>query len=118
MKLSDCCGAPFYEPGFPDNDICSSCSEHAGLIGKYLLEEYACLECENLYDETDGDTDERMCSKCGNQIYDENHHSSIYHGADDRYIHKSVGTIGAKHYPDWDMKNKKYITYRKGIIND
>ena len=69
MKLSDCCGAPFYEPGFPDNDICTECKEHADAI-------------------------------------------------DDRYIHKSVGTIGAKHYPDWDMKNKKYITYRKGIIND
>ena len=23
MPTSDCCGAPFHEPGFPDNDICS-----------------------------------------------------------------------------------------------
>ncbi len=27
--LSECCGAPFYEPGWPDNDICSDCKEHS-----------------------------------------------------------------------------------------
>lgn len=27
---SECCGASFYEPGYPDNDICSSCGEHSG----------------------------------------------------------------------------------------
>ena len=32
MKVSNCCGAPFYEPGYPDNDICSSCKEHADVI--------------------------------------------------------------------------------------
>ena len=29
MKVSDCCGALFYEPGWPENDICSACKEHA-----------------------------------------------------------------------------------------
>ena len=29
MKVSDCCGALFYDPGWPDNDICSACREHA-----------------------------------------------------------------------------------------
>ena len=29
MKVSECCGATFYEPGYPDNDICSDCREHA-----------------------------------------------------------------------------------------
>jgi len=29
METSNCCGASFYEPGYPDNDICSSCREHA-----------------------------------------------------------------------------------------
>ena len=29
MKVSNCCGVPFYEPGYPDNDICSSCGEHS-----------------------------------------------------------------------------------------
>ena len=27
--LSNCCGAPFYEPGYPDSDICTACKEHA-----------------------------------------------------------------------------------------
>jgi len=27
--LSNCCGASFGEPGWPDNDICSKCGEHA-----------------------------------------------------------------------------------------
>ena len=26
---TNCCGATFYEPGWPDVDICSSCGEHA-----------------------------------------------------------------------------------------
>ena len=32
MKVTNCCGALFYEPGYPDNDICSCCSEHADPI--------------------------------------------------------------------------------------
>lgn len=32
---------------------------------------YTCIECENLYDDTDGDLDERMCNKCIDQIYEE-----------------------------------------------
>tara|TARA_R100001244_G_scaffold2261_1_gene3726 strand:+ start:493 stop:702 length:210 start_codon:yes stop_codon:yes gene_type:complete len=32
MKVSKCCGAVFSEPGYPDSDICSSCSEHADPI--------------------------------------------------------------------------------------
>jgi len=30
---------------------------------------YTCVECEHLYDDTDGDTDERMCFKCLDMIY-------------------------------------------------
>ena len=26
---TNCCGAPFYNPGWPDIDICTSCKEHA-----------------------------------------------------------------------------------------
>ena len=29
--LSNCCGAPFTFPGWPESDICSRCKEHAGL---------------------------------------------------------------------------------------
>mgnify|MGYP006408967821 CR=1 FL=1 len=32
MKVSECCGANFYEPGYPDIDICSACGEHAGAM--------------------------------------------------------------------------------------
>jgi len=28
-SVSNCCEAPFAEPGYPDNDICSKCLEHA-----------------------------------------------------------------------------------------
>ena len=32
-----------------------------------MAEEYTCIECENLYDDRDGDTDERMCNRCLNE---------------------------------------------------
>ena len=35
-----------------------------------MAEEYTCIECENLYDDTDGDTDERMCNKCLNEEWE------------------------------------------------
>ena len=28
--FSECCGAPFSEPGYPDTDLCSQCHEHTG----------------------------------------------------------------------------------------
>jgi len=28
-NVSNCCEATFYEPGYPDNDICSACGEHS-----------------------------------------------------------------------------------------
>jgi len=34
-----------------------------------MAEEYTCIECENLYDDSDGDTDERMCHECLDRIY-------------------------------------------------
>jgi hypothetical protein len=27
--VTDCCGARFYYPDYPDNDICTECKEHA-----------------------------------------------------------------------------------------
>jgi len=30
---------------------------------------YTYIECEHLYDDMDGDTDERMCFKCLDKIY-------------------------------------------------
>ena len=29
--MSNCCTAPFTEPGWPDSDLCSECFEHAGV---------------------------------------------------------------------------------------
>ena len=29
--MSNCCTAPFGYPGWPDNDICSACGEHADI---------------------------------------------------------------------------------------
>ena len=29
--MSNCCTAPFTEPGWPDSDICSKCKEHADI---------------------------------------------------------------------------------------
>ena len=61
-----------------------------------MAEEYTCIECENLYNDMDGDTDERLCNKCGCQIYEKQRNPNI----------KRSSTI---HYPDWDMKKKEYI---------
>ena len=30
-EMSNCCTAPFGYPGYPDNDICSACGEHADI---------------------------------------------------------------------------------------
>ena len=29
--MSNCCTAPFTEPGWPDSDFCSECHEHAAI---------------------------------------------------------------------------------------
>jgi hypothetical protein len=39
MKISNCCEAPFHEPGYPDNDICSKCLEHAEPIDEDTMQE-------------------------------------------------------------------------------
>ena len=39
MKISNCCEAPFNEPGYPDNDICSKCLEHAEPIDEDTMQE-------------------------------------------------------------------------------
>ena len=30
--ISNCCGAQFSYPGWPDSDVCTECGEHAGKI--------------------------------------------------------------------------------------
>ena len=36
-----------------------------------MAEEYICIECEILYDDMDGDVEERMCNKCIDKIHAE-----------------------------------------------
>ena len=72
-----------------------------------MAEEYTCIECEHLYDDRDGDTDERMCNKCLNE---ERRSSDI----------RRSSTV---HYPDWDMKKKKYVVppnqrKERGVTNE
>ena len=38
---------------------------------------YTCIECECLYDDTDGDTEKRMCNKCLDKISKENTKKNI-----------------------------------------
>jgi len=88
-----------------------------------MTEEYTCIECENLYDDTDGDTDERMCDKCLDIIYDESlerkseERVKSVMGKVDELIdwvkgerrNPNIRRSSTKHYPDWDMKKKEYI---------
>ena len=36
-----------------------------------MAESWTCIECESLFDASDGDLDERMCNKCISKIYTE-----------------------------------------------
>ena len=89
-----------------------------------MSESYTCIECENLYDDTDGDTDERMCDKCLDNIYFEElkikYDDTVKSVMDkvDKFINwvkgerrdPDIRRSSTKHYPDWDIKKKEYIT--------
>ena len=32
MMISNCCGATFPEPGYPDTDLCGACYEHCDAV--------------------------------------------------------------------------------------
>jgi|TARA_R100001530_G_scaffold3656_1_gene5339 hypothetical protein len=82
MKVSNCCGAMFYEPGYPDSDICSACKEHAmgveegnpkavkvpdihrrGFMMKNTDKE-KCVVCGDEFDKYSGNIDKRICVEC------------------------------------------------------
>ena len=69
-----------------------------------MAEEYTCIECENLYDNKDGDTDERMCRKCLDRIYDEDR--NLVKG---ERRNPNIRRSSTTHYPDWNKKNKEYV---------
>jgi len=88
-----------------------------------MSEEYTCIECENLYDDTDGDTDERMCNKCLDKIYFEElkikskKQVKLAMIKVDKFIDwvkgeqrdPNIQRSSTVHYPDWDKKKKVYI---------
>ena len=94
-----------------------------------MAEEYTCIECENLYDNMDGDTDERMCNKCLDKIYAEDSERQSKErvksamGKVDELIdlvtverrNPDIRRSSTVHYPDWDKRNKKYITRKRKV---
>ena len=88
-----------------------------------MTEEYTCIECENLYDDTDGDTSFGMCNKCLDIIYNkslkrksEERIKSVMGKVDElidwvkeEWRDPNIRRSSTKHYPDWDMKKKQYI---------
>tara|TARA_R110002051_G_scaffold58842_1_gene108039 strand:+ start:1541 stop:1795 length:255 start_codon:yes stop_codon:yes gene_type:complete len=61
-----------------------------------MAEEYTCIQCERLYDNTDGDTDERMCYRCLTELYGDGEpttadlHNNEMHPDDTRPIRNIV----------------------------
>ena len=55
-----------------------------------MAEYWTCIECENLYDDTDGDTDERMCNRCLEEITNQEY---SYTEDRKRVADRSVGKI-------------------------
>ena len=88
-----------------------------------MSEYWHCNECQVLYDDTDGNTDQRMCNKCIDIIYDESLETKKKERVKS-FMNKVDELIGwvrgerrdpnirrssTKHYPDWDMKKKQSI---------
>ena len=92
-----------------------------------MAEYWTCNECQVLYDDMDGDTDERMCNKCLDIIYDE----SLERKSKER-VKSAMGKVdelidlvtverrnpdirrsSTKHYPDWDKKKKEYVVPKR-----
>ena len=89
-----------------------------------MAEYWTCIECEGLFNDTDGDLDERMCNEC----FDKIHFEELKRGSNDTVksvmdkVDKIINWVKGErrnpnisrsstvHYPDWDKKNKEYIT--------
>jgi len=93
-----------------------------------MAEEYTCIECENLYDDMDGDTDERMCNNCIIQYHEDQDFVKRVNGIQamkSAFIQLSSGNKERRnlniirsttvHYPDWNKKNKEYITRKRKV---
>jgi len=59
------------------------------------MEEFTCIECEKLYDSSDGDTDERMCAVCISEMENENEYEKDYNEKSSPNFVKQVdGLVG------------------------
>ena len=74
-----------------------------------MAEEYTCIECENLYDNMDGDTDERMCNKCLNNFSSEEELTDMLDDKKGYLRDPNIQRSSTVHYPDWDKKKKEYV---------
>jgi len=67
--------------------------------------EFTCIECgESYIQDVSGDADERSCYKClgTEEVF-------VPHGSKDERRDPDIRRSSTGHYPDWDMKKKKYI---------
>ena len=92
-----------------------------------MAEHWTCNECQVLYDDMDGDTDERMCNKCLDKIYAEDSERKSKErvrsdmGKVDELIdlvtverrNPDIRRSSTKHYPDWDKKKKEYVVPKR-----
>ena len=92
-----------------------------------MAEYWTCNECQVLYDDMDGDTDERMCNKCLDIIYDESlerkskEQVKSVMGKVDELIdlvtverrNPDIRRSSMKHYPDSDKKKKEYVVPKR-----
>jgi hypothetical protein len=76
-----------------------------------MAELYTCIECEDYYDDKGGDTDERMCYKCIDEIYTEKISGPKF-DTDDirRIINKIIAILYDEEGLGWEeYSNMKYL---------
>ena len=56
------------------------------------MEEFTCIECETLYDSSDGDTDERMCNSCLDSVSD--YKQNYNENSSPNFINQVDGLVG------------------------
>ena len=68
--ISNCCGAPFWYPGWPDSDICSKCMEHADIEEEEEEVFRKCIKCEmNTLGYLSEDKEKWICYSCYREMY-------------------------------------------------
>lgn len=119
MKVSNCCGASFYEPGWPDNDICSACKEHAHAVddeepeNKSIFDDFVLVNKTNIGDVV-------VCDGC-NGPYEENIMGGAIIGSS-AYCGECCDRYGYN-LPDYEYKNEiseildEKSTFKENVLN-